>query len=207
VLWLALPLSAGMVQNAWIDIITMAGFGGWLVLRDRHPRWAILILAIALAAKPIFLPALLPIFVWSKPGRLQIILSGVGAGLIVLPFAVATGFSAFYTYVVENHITGGPRFDSLTVTSYLHFMGRDALPLVVTAAIVLTVIMICVVHQPRDQGDLLTAGAVICTIGFIMLKQAFFNYYFIPATLLVMALATRQLAVDEGPAEPRQAGR
>jgi len=202
VLWLAFPLSAGMVEHAWFDVVTMAGLGGWLVLRGDHRWWAIAVLGVALAAKPIFLPALIPIIVWSRHGRQEMVLAGLAATLIVLPFAIETGLGAFLTDVVGNHVSGEPRYDSLNVESYLHLTGHGAIPLAATILIVLTVTAISTSRRPRDQGDALTAGAVICTIGFLMFKQAYFNYYFIPGVLLVMALAAGQLAFD-GPSPER----
>ena len=49
--------------------------------------------------------------------------------------------------------------------------------------------------KPRDLADSLDAAALLSLVGFLFAKWAFFNYYFVPATLLLMAFATRGVAL------------
>src|SRR5260370_29453967 len=65
----AFPLTAGMVISSWVDVYTVAGFAGWLVLRERHRGLAVAALALALATKPTIAPMLLPFLVWSPSAR------------------------------------------------------------------------------------------------------------------------------------------
>jgi hypothetical protein len=45
---IAVPLTAVMVWNGWTELYALAPFLLWLLLRDRHPRWGVLCLAVAL---------------------------------------------------------------------------------------------------------------------------------------------------------------
>jgi hypothetical protein len=47
---IAVPPTAVMVWNGWTELYALAPFLLWLLLRDRHPRWGVLYLAVALGA-------------------------------------------------------------------------------------------------------------------------------------------------------------
>jgi hypothetical protein len=45
---IAVPLTAVTVWNGWTELYALAPFLLWLLLRDQHPRWGVLCLAVAL---------------------------------------------------------------------------------------------------------------------------------------------------------------
>jgi hypothetical protein len=51
-------------------------------------------------------------------------------------------------------------------------------------------------RRPASYGDLLAGTAVLATVSFLVAKWAYFNYYYIPAVLLLLAIAGDGLAVD-----------
>ena len=51
-------------------------------------------------------------------------------------------------------------------------------------------------RRPTSYGDLLAGTAVLATVSFLVAKWAYFNYYYIPAVLLLLAIAGNGLAVD-----------
>jgi hypothetical protein len=193
---MAFPLTAGMVLFSWVDVITMAGLAVWIVTFRTHPRIATFALVLTLAAKPTTLIAMVPIFFWSIRARRQVIIAGVIAALFVLPFAAITGFSQFYYNVVGVQLAVLPRLDSLTVNSYLNAFNLPILPFAVSAAIVLATTVLVLRRRPNSYGDLLTGTAVIATASFLVAKWAYFNYYYISAVLLMLAIAGNNLAVD-----------
>jgi hypothetical protein len=193
---MAFPLTVAMVLFSWVDIITMAGLAVWVVSFRTHPRIAMFALVLALAAKPTTLIALVPIFFWSIRARRQVVIAGLIAALFVLPFAAVTGFSQFYYNVVGVQLAMPPGLGSLTVNSYLNSYGLPILPFAVSALIVATATVLVLRHRPRTYGELLTGTAVIATVSFLVAKWAYFNYYYIPAVLLMLAIAGNDLAVD-----------
>ncbi len=193
---MAFPLTVGMVLFSWVDVITMAGLAVWIVSFRTHPRLATFALVLALAAKPTTLIALVPIFFWSIRARRQVIIAGVIAAAFVLPFAAVTGFSQFYYNIVGVQLAVLPRLDSLTVNSYLNSYGLPILPFAASALVVATATVLVLRHRPRTYGDLLTGTAVIATLSFLVAKWAYFNYYYIPAVLLMLAIAGDALALD-----------
>jgi hypothetical protein len=193
---MAFPLTAGMVLFSWVDVITMAGLAVWIVTFRTHPRVATFALVLALAAKPTTFIALVPIFFWSVRARRQVIIAGVIAALFVLPFAAITGFSQFYYNVVGVQLAVLPRLDSLTFNSYLNAFNLPILPFAVSALIVAAAGVLVLRRRPNTYGELLTGTAVLATVSFLVAKWAYFNYYYIPAVLIMLAIAGNSLAVD-----------
>ncbi|MGH7722504.1 MAG: hypothetical protein ACRENL_06685 [Candidatus Dormibacteria bacterium] len=193
---MAFPLTIGMVLFSWVDVITMAGLAVWIVSFRSHPRVATLALVLALGAKPTTLIALVPIFFWSIRARRQVIIAAAIAALFVLPFALVTGLSQFYYDTVGVQLAVFPRLDALTINSYLHGLGLPILPFAVSASVIAAATVLVLRHRPNTYGELLTATAILATISFLVAKWAYFNYYYIPAVLLMLAIAGNSLAVD-----------
>lgn len=188
---LASPLTLGMVHNAWVDVYCVAGFAGWVALRDDHRRLAIGCLACSMAVKPTIVVALLPWLVWSRSGRRDSALAALWAALLILPFAIATGFGAFYRDVIGVQAALGFRYDGLTVGAASYALTAHIPPAWLGGAAALGVAFHALRRRPERVDDLLMAGALIATAGFLLAKWAFFNYYFIPVWLLILATAAR----------------
>src|SRR5450631_884976 len=168
---LAFPLTIGMILFSWVDIITMAGLAVWIVTFRTHPKVAVVALALALGAKPTTLIALVPIFFWSIRARRQVLVAGAIAAVIALPFAMITGFGQFFYDVLGVFVNEPTRFDALTINSFLHSINLSIPPFAVSAVI-------------------------LATVSFLVAKWAYFNYYYIPAVLLMLAIAGGTLPVD-----------
>ncbi len=193
---MAFPLTVGMILFSWVDVITMAALATWFVSFRTHPRVATAALVVALAAKPTTLIALVPIFFWSVRARRQVVIGAGLAALFVLPFALVTGLSQFYYNVLGVQLTVLPRLDSLTVNSYLHAIGLPILPFAVSAVVIGAAAVMCLRHRPATYGDLFTTTAILATVSFLVAKWAYFNYYYIPAVLLMLAIAGDRLPLD-----------
>jgi len=195
-LCIAFPLTMTMIGSAWVDIYAVAGLAGWIALRERHPRWAVLCLALGIASKPIFLPAMLPLLFWSRTARREAVQATLAALVFIAPFAIATGPAAFYHDVV-GYLADFPfRPDSLSLNTMLFWNGRGTLPGWLGVTVVAVLCLGTVLHRPRSYGDVLAAGATISTVSFLLARQAFFNYYFLSAAVLLLALAGREVAFD-----------
>jgi hypothetical protein len=193
---MAFPLTAGMVVSSWVDIITMAFLAVWFVNFRSHPKVATVALALALGAKPTTLIALVPIFFWSVRARRQTLIAGLAAAVFVLPFALVTGFSQFYYNVLGVQLAVLPRLDALTINSFLNSFTLPILPFAVSALVVAAATILVLRRRPTTYGDLLTGTAILATVSFLVAKWAYFNYYYIPAVLLMLAIAGNSLPLD-----------
>ena len=193
---MAFPLTTGMILFAWVDIITMAGLAVWVVCFRSHPKIATFALVLALAAKPTTLIALVPVFFWSVCARRQVIIGAIIAALFVLPFAIITGVSQFYYNVLGVQLEVLPRLDSLTINSYLNGLSLPILPFAVSALVIAAATVLVLRRRPNSYGELLTATAILATVSFLVAKWAYLNYYYIPAVLLMLAIAGNRLPVD-----------
>lgn len=193
---MAFPLTAGMVLFSWVDVITMASLAVWIVTFRSHPRVATVALVLTLAAKPTTVIALVPILFWSVRARRQVIIAAVIAAVFVLPFAAATGFAQFYYNVAGVQLAVLPRLDSLTINSYLNALGLPILPFAVSAVVIAATTVLVLRRRPTNYGELLTGTAVLATASFVVAKWAYFNYYYIGAVLLMLAIAGNDLPLD-----------
>lgn len=196
-LCIASPLTVAMIDKAWVDIYSAAGFAGWVALRHRHRRLAVLCLAAGIASKPIFLPAMLPLLLWSRRARWESFWALVAAVVFIVPFALATGPAAFYHDVI-GYLADFPfRPDSLSVNTSLFWSGRGSLPAWLGVSVVAVLGAWVATVRPRSYGDALAAGATLMTVSFLLARQAFFNYYFVSAAVLLLAIAGRGVPIGD----------
>jgi Glycosyltransferase family 87 len=193
---MAFPLTIAMILFSWVDIVTMAGLAVWMVSFRTHPKIATLALVLALGIKPTTMIALVPIFFWSVRARRQVIIAAVIAALFVLPFAIITGLHQFYYNVLGVQLEVLPRFNALTINSYLHALQLPSVPFVVSALLIGAATVMVLRQRPRTYGDLLNGTAILATLSFLVAKWAYLNYYYIPAVLLMLAIAGDGLALD-----------
>jgi hypothetical protein len=193
---MAFPLTLGMVLFSWVDVITMAGMAVWMVNFRSHPRVATFALVLALGAKPTTLIALVPMLFWLVRARRQMIIASAVTAVVVLPFVILTGLSQFYYNVLGVQLDVFPRFDALTINSVLNGFQVPILPFGVSALCIAVTAVLVLRRRPNTYGELLTGTAILATVSFLVAKWAFFNYYYIPAVLLMLAIAGDSLAVD-----------
>jgi hypothetical protein len=192
----AFPLTATMVLHAWIDIYTVALFAVWAALRQRHSILASLALGVSFAAKFTIVPALIPFWLWSSKVRREGALAALVATAIALPFAIATGFGDFAYDTIGQYVDLPIRFDGMSVNAYLYHHGQGPLAGWVDLLAVVVVVGLVLWRKPRDLADPFVSSALLLTITLVFAKHAPINYYFIPITLLLLALATRGLPLD-----------
>lgn len=195
-LCLALPMTVAIIYLAWVDIYSMVGFAGWIVLRRDHRRWSIAFLVITLTVKPVMLIALVPALLWSRRARLEAMVAAVVALVLILPFALATGIGNLYQDVVGIQASQNFRGDGLTLNSAWFAFSGQTLPVWFGLVVGAAVAVFALRRRPTDLADVLCSGALLSTAAFLLAKWAFLNYYFIPFWLLVFALAGRGVAFE-----------
>jgi hypothetical protein len=195
-LCLALPTTVAMVHWAWVDVYSVTGLAGWLALRRQHWRWSLALLAMGLTIKPTILIALVPALLWSRRARREILIAAAIAAVLMLPFVLATGLSAFYQDVIGIQVGLGFRTDGLTLSGFSYQLTGHPVPLAISLVAGALVTYVALRRRPVDLADNLTAAALLSTAAFLLSRGAFLNFYFIPLWLLVLAIAGQGVAFD-----------
>jgi hypothetical protein len=195
-LCLAIPLTAGMLRYAWVDVYMMAGFGAWLALRRHHPWAGVACLALSVSIKPVILVALIPGIIWSRRCRVELLAAAGLAALLLAPFAILTGPVDLYRDIIGIQVSLGPRYDALTLNSLLFSHTGHMLPGIASLLIAGGVTLAVLRRRAREHADVMGAAALILTVSFLVAKWAFFNYYFVSVWLLVLGLAGGAEAFD-----------
>ncbi len=188
-LWLASPFIPLMILNAWTDTFSLAGLAWWLVLRDRHRNWATAFLAMGLASKPTMLPLILPMVVWVRSTWRELLWAVCGAVLITAPFAVWTGIAQFVYDTITIFGDLPPRRDSVNLNGLSMVLGRGLVPPILLAGGTVAAIAVFVTRRARDYGDLLLSGAGLLVAVCLFAKQAFLNYDYNAAMILLFVVA------------------
>jgi hypothetical protein len=196
-LWVASPLVPLMVLTEWTDTFSIAGFAWWLVLRERHRTWAIAALTLGLASKPSMLPLLVPLLVWSRGARTEMLWAAAATAVVVAPFAVWTGVPQFVYDTVGIYADLLTRHDAVNLNGLSVALGHGLLPGSLLMAGAVGAVVVFASRRPRDLGDLLAGGAglliALCFFG----KQAFLNYYFNAAIALLFVVGCGRVTSRE----------
>lgn len=184
------PFFIHMIEEAWVEVYVVAGIVGWLALRNRH-RWASIgALAVSLLVSPLAVPLLVPALLWSRRARREIASAVAIAIVVALPFILMTGAGAFLYDVLGFQMAMRPRFDALTVTSYVWNIWAVTLPGWLAVAVgLLAVLLVAARGRPRGGADLPLQAALVLWVPLIVAKWAYFNYYFLCAAMLLAAMA------------------
>ena len=200
---IAMPFAPFMIVQAWPEVYPVAAVALWLVLRPRHPRWAVLALGTGLCTVPTALPLLVFPWLWWRDARRGITLAVLVAVLICVPFALWAGIGKFIADTVLLQLRLAPRTDALSINGLLAHLGRPLLPGWAGISVSAVCLAAFALWGTRKWDAALLMGAVLTLLAFVTAKWAFFDYYFIVAVGIVLALAV----ADPGPgwATPRTA--
>ncbi len=185
---LAMPFSPFMIVQAWPEVYPVAGVALWLVLRPRHPRWAVLALGTGLCTVPTALPLLVFVWLWWRDARREITLAVLVALLACVPFALWAGVGNFIADTVLLQLRLAPRPDALSINGLLAHLGRPLLPGWAGVSLSAVCLAAFALWGAKDWDAALLMGAVLTLLAFVTAKWAFFDYYFIVAVGIVLAL-------------------
>lgn len=204
-LWLSFPVSFVMLEKAWIDILVVGLFPLFLIAaRTRHTALSGLCLGLICSIKQYnALLALLAIpWLWRTFGSRKFALGVTWAvatwAAIVLPF-VAWDPQVFYRETLQAVSLLPMRADAMTVQAWLlaewNIVCPQALPNALYLVALGVLFYLCRATPTEDRY--LWAVTTMFTIVFLLGKQAFLNYYFWLAYLLVIQLS-------KGPAQAQE---
>ena len=195
---LALPFSPFMILQAWPEVYPVAGVALWLVLRPRHPRWAILALGTGLCTVPTALPLIVFPWLWWRDARREITLAVLLALLVCLPFALWAGVGKFIADTVLLQLRLAPRPDALAINGLLAHLGRPLLPGWAGVSVSGLGLVAFALWGTRAWDSGLMMGATLTELAFLTAKWAFFDYYFIVAMGMVLALSFAGSPLEDG---------
>jgi hypothetical protein len=188
-LLLAQPFSGYMVANMWSDVFPMLALVLWILLLERHPRVAAVLLGIGIAAKVTILLPLAGILIIRPKTLPQVLTSLAVAVVISAPFAIWTG-PAQFVYDTVGFFVGTQRlgFASLSLGGVMQATWGARLPLVAEAGCLLLVGWWMWGQSRRVAMSLWWAGALASLFAVFLSKWTESNYYYMPVLLVSVAL-------------------
>jgi hypothetical protein len=198
-LWLAMPVSLFILEQAWVDpLMLLLASGSILALRSGRPNLAALLSGLAAATKQygFIIPALLAACIlgslgWKSTLRFAV-LGGVSFTLPVLPFVV-WDFSGFYKNTIQILMVIPMRMDSLTIPAFLSNSFGIKIPgtlLLMSYVGVFAGCLWAVLKRPTIATTCFAATFCYAFL-FLMGKQASANYYAIVLGIALLALIER----------------
>lgn len=176
------------LNQAWTEPVLAVLIVAVVVAGRRHRRWtAIFLLALALACKQHLLLVLPLAAAWPVIG-VSGAAAAVGIATVMCIPWIAAGPGAMWHDVVTFHYTLPPRYDSLSIPSWIHQVGGPTFP--TWLSLLATVLVIgLVARRLRGHSQLLLAGAAFVLWTFdATSKVAFFNHYLLILLLMVSAI-------------------
>ena len=201
-LLLLAPGTSTLVEQAWTEPTVLVGLAAWALLVSRERAWwAVVPLAVALAAQQ-HVVLLLPLLaVWPRFGPRRAVVAVGGAGLLVAPWLLA-GPPDFLHDTVSTMLDLPPlRFADTLYTALLNETGVQ-LPFAVVGLLVGGVLVLAVVRlrrRPVGLPGLLTWCAAVLLVANLVNKQAFYNQYWLVGGLLLTAVAARAAQAPPAP--------
>ncbi len=202
--WLAHPVSLLVLELAWIDPLLIAGVAVLMAcLLSR--RWLAvgIVLGIVAATKQygtlIGVMTMVYVFAHHRDAARRVLLSSAATwSLLMLPF-VFLDWRALFDNTIGVYISAAVRPDALSLVAHLQNTFDITLPGGLLLAVYLSAVAGgCWWLAKRKQADLAQwAGMLATVMGTIFLfgKQAFCNYYFVVA-FLVLAFVMLSMAGD-----------
>lgn len=208
-LCLTLPFVPFMILQAWAEIYLLTAIALWLLLRDRRPAAAVAALGVGMATVSTALPLIMLPFLWWRRPRREILVAAAIAVAICVPFAIWAGPSHFLSDTIGLQLRLPPRVDGLDMDAAWLRLTDTWLPFWVWPGVAGVALVLLSRARPRSWAAALYLGSNIMVVAFLYAKWAFFNYYFLVAVGIIIAIAldgSAELpgtdpAPDPGPAE------
>jgi len=202
---LLLPGTPTQVEQGWTEPLLMACLAGWaLGVHRNNTVLAVVCLALGVASKQ-HLIVLLPILAaWPQFGLRKAVAAGGLAGLFVLPWIIASPADIWH-----DTVTTLVNFQPLIFADTLFIAAVNDLswtpPFWLTGAAVLITLAAAVIQVHRrnpDLGTVLRWGALFLFVANLVNKQAFYNQYWLVASLVVISLAVPRSQAAVSAPEP-----
>ncbi|WP_432487434.1 hypothetical protein [Kineococcus sp. SYSU DK018] len=188
------PGGSTLVEQAWTEPTVLVGLAAWALLVARGGTgawWAVVPLAVALAAKQ-HVVVLLPLLAtWPRFGVRRTAGAVGGAALLVAPWLLGAPRDFLHDTVRTMLELPPLRFADTLYTAVLNETGVR-LPLPVVGVLVVAVLAAAVValhRRPVGLAGLLTWCATVLMVVNLVNKQAFYNQFWLVGALLLLSVA------------------
>lgn len=195
-IWLAMPVSLFIIEQAWIDpFMLVLAAGSILAFRFRRLDLAALLGGLTMSSKQygFIVPALLTVAIlgsmgWKSALRFCLI-AGATISLIMIPF-IMWDFSGFYKNTVQILMLIPMRVDSLTIPAFFVNSFGYEIPgiLLLGAYMAVFIACLCKVWRFPKTSSICFVATFCYGFLFLMGKQASANYYAIVLGLALLAL-------------------
>lgn len=195
-LWLAMPVSLFIIEQAWIDpLMLVLATGSIMAFRFDRLDLAALLGGLTMASKQygFIVPALIAVGIfgsigWKSTFRFCLIVGGI-ISLLMAPFLL-WDFVGFYKNTVQILMTIPMRHDSLTMPAYFFNSFGYEVPGIFLLACYVAVFLGCLwkVWWSPKASSICFAATFCYGFLFLMGKQASANYYAIVLGLALVAL-------------------
>jgi hypothetical protein len=195
-LWLAMPVSLFIIEQAWIDpLMLVLATGSILAFRFRRLDLAAFLGGLAMASKQygFIVPALLTIGIFGsigwKPALRFCLIAGGTLTLLMAPFLI-WDFAGFYKNTVQILMVIPMRLDSLTIPAFFVNKFGYEIPGIFLLLCYMAVFLGCLwkVWRLPKVSSICFAATFCYGFLFLMGKQASANYYAIVLGLALVAL-------------------
>ena len=195
-LWLAMPVSLFIIEQAWIDpFMLVLATGSILAFRFRRLDMAALLGGLAMASKQygFIVPSLLTVGIFAsigwKPALRFCLIAGGTLTLLVAPFLI-WDFAGFYKNTVQILMVIPMRLDSLTIPAFFVNSFGYEIPGIFLLVSYMAVFLGCLwkVWRLPKVSSICFAATFCYGFLFLMGKQASANYYAIVLGLALVAL-------------------
>jgi hypothetical protein len=195
-LWLAMPVSLFIIEQAWIDpLMLVLATGSILAFRFRRLDLAAFFGGLAMASKQygFIVPALLTIGIFGsigwKPALRFCLIAGGTLTLLMAPFLI-WDFAGFYKNTVQILMVIPMRLDSLTIPAFFVNKFGYEIPGIFLLLCYMAVFLGCLwkVWRLPKVSSICFAATFCYGFLFLMGKQASANYYAIVLGLALVAL-------------------
>ena len=188
------------IEQSWNDPLLLALIAGFVVLADSgRLRWAVVVLAVAVACIQYGL-ILLPLAAWYRAfGWRRCCVAAVGGAAIVLPWSL-DDWTGFWHSVVLYPLRLPPRPDSLSLYTVALHHGHMPGVFVLAGATAVTAVAFRALLGTSTYAFAAVTAAVFATF-VILNKQVFYNDWQFVALLVVIVAAVRTQEREQSQAQ------
>lgn len=188
-LCLTLPFLPHMISLGFAELYLAAAIAVWLCWSDNHPWAATAVLGVGISTLPTALPLLALAFVWWPQSRRQILVAIAVALAICAPFLFWASPDRFIADTVGLWLRLPPRAIGLDLDAAWVRLTHAWLPGWLWPLLTLGLLVLLVRVRERTWSTALFLGAGWLGASLLFAKWAFFDYYFLVATGVLLGLA------------------
>lgn len=186
-LYLNLPRTPFMMEQAWYEPMLAALIGGGLLLGERGYGWAGgILVGMGLTAKQYGLP-LLPTVTSGQRWRFLPLAMGLLLGLVVMAPFMVWDLAAFVHVVYTSQAARPTMVDSSTVAAAFQVLWGITLPRPLLLGLLLLILGALAWTAPRGLPSALWTGASLLAFSLLH-TQGYFNYFYFAQYLMILGV-------------------